>query len=292
MLRNKSVAVAGGDMRQFAIYEQLLSQNNNTALCAFEKYESLGRYTPYPLCADTLYGADIVILPLPAFTGGKLNTMFSDESVTEESLVHMIPKNAKVFGGKLSKSFTEAAKDCGIYVCDYMQREEFAVLNAVPTAEGAIALAIEHTSGMICHSRILVCGFGRIGKILSQRLLSMGAQVCVSARKPHDLAWISAYGMTPLKTGELLHDGFDYDIIINTIPEMIFDKKMLSHVKNGCVIIDLASLPGGVDIDSAKDMGLSAFRALSLPGKVAPAAAGRIILSTIENILDELEVIE
>lgn len=289
MLRNKSVAVVGGDMRQFAIYEQLLSQNNNTALCAFEKYEIPGRDISYPLCADTLYGADIVILPLPAFAAGKLNAYFSDESITEDALLRMIPKGAKVFGGKLSKSFMDAAKDNGIYVCDYMQREEFAVLNAVPTAEGAIALAIEHTGGMICKSRILICGFGRIGKILSQRLLSLGAHVSVSARKPHDLAWIFAYGMNPLKTGELLHDAFDYDIIINTIPDMIFDKKMLSRVKNGCVIIDLASLPGGVDLESAEDMGLTAFRALSLPGKTAPAAAGRIILSTIENILDEME---
>ncbi|MBQ3379530.1 MAG: dipicolinate synthase subunit DpsA [Clostridia bacterium] len=290
MIRNHSVAVIGGDMRQFAIYERLLLQNNDVVLCAFEKSGFLGRHTSQPICRDALYGADIVILPLPAFIQGKLNAPFSDENVTFDTLFRIIPKSAKVFGGKIDKSCVEAAEKSGFVINDYMKREDFAVMNAVPTAEGALAVSIENTDGTIMGSRVLICGYGRIGKILSRRFHLLGADVTVSARKPEDLSWIAAYSMKPIKTDELFYTELDFDIIVNTVPYMIFNKKLISHVKNGCVMIDLASLPGGIDLDAANSMGIKAVRALSLPGKTAPAAAGRIILSTIENMLYETEM--
>ncbi|MBQ4248888.1 MAG: dipicolinate synthase subunit DpsA [Clostridia bacterium] len=290
MIRNHSVAVVGGDMRQFAEYERLLMQNNDVVLCAFEKCSFPGRFTSQPICRDALYGSDIVILPLPAFVGGRLNAPYSDESVSFDALFRVIPKGATVFGGKFDNASAEAAEKSGFILNDYMKREEFAVMNAVPTAEGALALAIEHTGGTIMGSRVLICGYGRIGKILSERFRLLGADVFVSARRPEALSWISAFGMKPLKTGELYYTELDFDIIVNTVPHMIIDRRLISRVKNGCVIIDLASLPGGVDLDAAKEMGIKALRALSLPGKTAPSAAGRIILSTIENMLDETEM--
>jgi len=290
MLRNKTVAVIGGDMRQLAIYEQLTRQNNKTALCAFEKYNFQRDITSVPVSAASLSNAEIIILPLPSFINDCLNAKFSDTVISSEELAYLFPKGSKVFGGKLGSGFMQLCEKLDIHAFDYMKREEFAVLNAVPTAEGAIALAIENTEKTLLHSRVLICGFGRIGKVCAQRLSLLGAKVFVSARKPADLAWISAYGMTPLKTGELCHTDMDFDLIINTVPHMIFDKKLLSRIGNGCVIIDLASLPGGVDFDSAAAMGLRAIQALSLPGKIAPVSAGKTILATVENILDESEV--
>ncbi|MBR2741979.1 MAG: dipicolinate synthase subunit DpsA [Clostridia bacterium] len=291
MIRNKSAAVVGGDMRQFSVYEQLLSQNNDTVLCAFEKCPLLGRHVSFPVCRDALYPADIVILPLPAFINGALNAPFSDEIISPEALLRVIPKSARLFGGRLGDDFIKTAEVRGFTVYDYISREEFAVMNAVPTAEGALAAAIANTDITIAGSRILVCGYGRIGKALSRRLHLLGARVSVSARKPEDLSWIAANGMKALKTGELYYCELDFDIIINTVPHMIFDKKLISHVKNGCVMIDLASVPGGIDLAAANSMGIKAIHALSLPGKTAPASAGRIILSTIENMLDETEMI-
>ena len=46
----------------------------------------------------------------------------------------------------------------------------------------------------------------------------------------------------------------------------------------------------GVDFDAAKDAGVRVIWALSLPGKIAPITAGKIIKDTILNILNELEV--
>ena len=230
--------------------------------------------------------AERIVLPVPLQKDGRLNG-------TRVPLGELWPRlnaSQRIYAGAVSAEARRQAEQLGLRVVDYCADEALAVRNAVPTAEGALALAIEHTDGTIMGSRVLICGYGRIGKILSERFRLLGADVFVSARRPEALSWISAFGMKPLKTGELYYTELDFDIIVNTVPHMIIDRRLISRVKNGCVIIDLASLPGGVDLDAAKEMGIKALRALSLPGKTAPSAAGRIILSTIENMLDETEM--
>jgi dipicolinate synthase subunit A len=51
--------------------------------------------------------------------------------------------------------------------------------------------------------------------------------------------------------------------------------------------LDLASIPGGIDFEYAKKLGLKTDWALSLPGKVAPLTAAEIIKKTIDNALVE-----
>ena len=44
---------------------------------------------------------------------------------------------------------------------------------------------------------------------------------------------------------------------------------------------------GGVDFEAAGRLGINAQRALSLPGRVAPQAAGEIIKTTIYHMIEE-----
>jgi len=44
---------------------------------------------------------------------------------------------------------------------------------------------------------------------------------------------------------------------------------------------------GGVDFEAAGRLGVNAQRALSLPGRVAPQAAGEIIKTTIYHMIEE-----
>ena len=50
-------------------------------------------------------------------------------------------------------------------------------------------------------SRVLVIGYGRVGRLLAHRLKGLGARVTVSARSFRDLAWIEAYGYCAEHTG-------------------------------------------------------------------------------------------
>ena len=65
----------------------------------------------------------------------------------------------------------------------------------------------------------------------------------------------------------------------------------LCAVRDGAIIIDLASAPGGVDKGAAEKAEVRVITALSLPGRVAPDSAGEIIAETIENILLQEDMI-
>lgn len=158
---------------------------------------------------------------------------------------------------------------------------------AIPTAEGAVQIAMEELATTIFGLNILVIGYGRISKVLSRLLKSMGANVTVSARKFSDLAWIEANGYQPAHTNDLSGAIEKSQLIINTVPASILNEDLLSKVQKGCLLIDLASKPGGIDFSTANRLGLKTIWALSLPGKVAPITAGKIIFDTMQNIETE-----
>ena len=163
------------------------------------------------------------------------------------------------------------------------------VLNAIPTAEGAIQIAMEEVKHTIHASKCLVLGNGRIGKILAKMLAGLGADVTVAARKNADRAMAMAFGLKSTSFCNLYEEIGDFDIIFNTVPSLILDADLIKKTSRNTLIIDLASRPGGVDFESARKIGTKVIWALSLPGKVAPYTAGDIIGKTILNILDELE---
>ena len=137
-------------------------------------------------------------------------------------------------------------------------------------------------------SRCLITGYGRIGKVLARMLKGMGAHVSVEARKYADLAMIDSIGCEAVSLGELPLAVGSFDVIFNTVPAMLFDRKLLRHIDRKTLIIDLASKPGGVDFEAAKEMGIRVIWALSLPGKIAPVTSGAIIKDTIMNIMSEI----
>ena len=71
---------------------------------------------------------------------------------------------------------------------------------------------------------------------------------------------------------------------------MFINKATLTRISPGALVIDLASKPGGVDFEAAKDIGVNVIWALSLPGKAAPVTSGKIIKDTALNILSEMGV--
>ena len=191
--------------------------------------------------------------------------------------------------GKYSSRIEELAKKSGIKTTDYYDREEFKISNAVPTAESALAIAINEVPVTILGTTVLVMGYGRIGKTLCGMLKALGAKVYASARKCTDFAWIENNGCIPVHTDNIGNIISECKIIFNTIPKTVLGCEMLSRVSKDALIIDLASKPGGVDFELAKKAGINVIWALSLPGKTAPVSAGEILSDTILNILGETE---
>ena len=156
----------------------------------------------------------------------------------------------------------------GIY--DFYDDEKITILSTISTAEGAIAKAIEETEISLDNANTLVLGFGRVGKMLANKLHAMNANVYVEARKERDLAWIKALGYNSIPLTKLNENLCKMDIIFNTVPAMILDKEKLILLNRKILIIDLASKPGGVDFETCKRMKFNASLYSGIPGKVAP----------------------
>lgn len=285
MKEDCTFGILGGDKRQVAMAESIASDGYSVFVYGFDDVAFQGNIKKTTL-SETVNQSDVILLPLPVSQNGThLKIVYSKEQVVLNDAFAQLFLGKSVFGGKMEKLYQTSKTWEKINAQDFSLREEFAIQNAVPTAEGAIGVAIREYPGTIHGSSCLVAGFGRIGKVLAWMLRGLGAHVTVSARKGSDFSWIQSFGYDSVPTSELWKG--TYHIIFNTIPDQIFNQTILSKISNHPIIIDLASLPGGVDLQSAKEAGIPVTSALALPGKVAPQAAGEIMKDTILTMLKE-----
>lgn len=290
MVDKKKVYVIGGDLRQIKLAEELDKSGFDVSIFGFENYPG-DLLQPLTQKIEQIEDYDIVILPLPlTIDGDTISMPLSEHKVYLQDLFHILNKSQKIFAGKLSTDLYDMAKKYDLVLYDYLQREEMAILNAVPTAEGAIQIAMEEMPITLWSSKTLILGYGRIGKILSKDLAALGAHVDVVSRKYSDMAWIKAMGYHSITYGELEGRLPLYDVIFNTVPSKMLKKDQLEKIKKDCLVVDLASKPGGIDLSSALELGIKAVWALSLPGKVAPITAAVIIKETLLNMIKEMEV--
>ena len=284
MTENIKIGVIGGDLRQLVAAQEIAAEGCEAAVYGFDEYEgNFGMATKCVNLADAVRKSDFIILPLPySLDGIHLNTPNSQTEIHLDELFNLFEPGQIILAGK-----TGGLNIDGVKIIDYYNREEFIILNALPTAEGAVNIAMQELPGMISNSKILIMGYGRIGKFLAHKLYGLHAQIYISARRHEDLAWIEAFGYTGLTYAQIDSHLPEFDVIFNTVPALLLDESRLARVKKDCVIIDLASNPGGVDFISAKNLGRNVIWALSLPGKYAPASAGKILSRTVKLIMDE-----
>lgn len=231
--------------------------------------------------ADDSIKADYIVAPTP-FT--KDNKFVFGTEITINDFLEMSTDKI-VFAGAIPASIKESLSNKNTSFYDLMEYEDVAILNAIPTAEGAIAVAMEMSDITLNGSNCLVLGFGKIGKILSKMLQGIGAKVYCEARKEKDLAQILAMGYNSIDLKDLDKYLSKFDYVFNTIPYLILDEDRLDRLKKEVCIIDLASKPGGVDFEYAKDIGLKVNHALALPSKVAPKTAAMYLKQKIDYII-------
>jgi len=260
----KKILVTGGDMRQEYCAKRLSK--------TFEVNFTSGGFQNL---SDTMSRAfDYIVLPVP--------TGIKKERLAE--LPPLMKPDCTVFCGNPDAAVFSALD--GYHIVDYMKCEELAILNAVPSAEGAVQIAMEQLPTTIHGQKILVTGYGRISKVLVSILKGLGANITVAARSSEARAWASLAGVKTCNCNPSKLSG-DYSLVINTVPFMLFNSEVLNNLRQDVLIIDLASKPGGVDYAYAEKLEIKAIHALGLPGKVAPMTAGNIIADTITQIIKE-----
>ena len=287
MLRAKNIWVVGGDPRQAALAELLTDEGHSVHTYALEQGEGM-KCEPSMAGADR---ADCVVLPLPAMgADGKLNAPLAAERHELKEVLDALRPGQLVCAGLVGEELERLAEERSLVLRDYFAREELAVLNAVPTAEGAIQIAMEELPITLHDARVLVIGFGRLGRALAPRLRSLGARVWVSARRYEQRAAAECMGLGSEGVERLSDWLCSYDLVFNTVPAQVLGVEELAALKERALVIDLASRPGGVDMEAAATLGVRVIWALSLPGKVAPVTSGRYIKDTVYHIMEESDL--
>lgn len=285
-------AVIGGDLRIIKLARMLAEDGNTVYTFGLEEAEELKNRENIIFCEKLTKAisedVEVVIGPIPfSSNGNTINAPFSKKEISIRELMHCL--NAKILiAGSITPDIYDMANDEYIEIIDIMKREELAVLNTISTAEGAIEIAIANTSKILHGSNVLILGFGRIGKVLARKMSGLSAKVTCAARKDEDLAWIKAYGHRATNINFLGENLSEFDIIINTVPRLILTEERTAFVKADCLLIDLASNPGGIDKKAAKDRKLKLIWALALPGKVAPVTTAEFLKETVYNVLKEI----
>ncbi|HBI64357.1 MAG TPA: dipicolinate synthase subunit DpsA [Clostridiales bacterium] len=284
MKRTLNAALAGGDVRQVYLAELLAADGVQVQTIGLERSGA-----PLENCsnmAELFAWADVIVLPMPtAGAHRRLNAPLANAPYKLTDVLDAIPAGRPVLGGAVPQMIHDMAQRRGIRVCDYLQREELAILNAIPTAEGAIQIAMEELPVTLHGLSVLIVGAGRIGSTLAPRLHALGARVTVSARSCADFARIRSGGYHDLDTRALAGHIGAFPLIINTVPHPVLTRRVLADCAPETLVIDLASGAGGVAEDAGDRCRI--IHALSLPGRVAPRSAAAAIHDTICHILEE-----
>lgn len=276
------ILIAGGDTRQLYCADRL-SDEFDIKLIGFDKNYS-DSVEGLSVADSTDRGSfDFAVLPVPSLdTKGYISAPCFSSELTADTIDSFLTENGVIYAGKADDRIRRMLSHREIY--DYLSREELSLRNAIPTAEGAVQLALEELPVTLNGLKVLIVGMGRIGCALAEILKGFGADITAAVNSPRGAAKARLHGISSVPTKRLKGG---YELIFNTVPKLIFDRELLSRFESSALFIDLASKPGGIDLDAALELGIKAVWALGIPGKTAPVTSGEIIADTVSAMIHE-----
>lgn len=293
VLSGMKIAVIGGDDRETVLISELVKMGATVVVAGFPRDKIChGAYVVNHV-EEALKGTEVLILPLPGTNqDGVVRAIYSNEEMrlTEKAFSTMSP-HALILIGSARPFLREWAEKYNYNLKEIIETDELAILNSIPTAEGALQIAMEETDITIHDSSSCVIGFGRVGITMARTLKALGANVTVVARNKGQLARAYEMGCKRADYSDLHEVLNNCQIVFSTVPGMILTREVLQYANPDILIIDLASQPGSTDFEAANDFGIKAILAPGLPGKVAPVSAGKILADVIPGmIIHELSI--
>jgi dipicolinate synthase subunit A len=280
------IAVIGGDVRQRIVAQALMKIANIVKIFGHPQTELPAGVSYASTIEEALDGVHVIVLPISGMNeAGKVRSYQRDCWLDFGPYFGSCPRGTLWLTGSLPSPWMEEGARQGYTIVEYAEDDTIAILNSIPTAEGALQIAMEQLPITIHGSKVLVIGFGRIGVTVARVFQGLGAGVTVAARRPELLARATEMGCNTIN-----HSAFsgllgEMDIVINTVPALVLEEEQLIRTLPEVLIIDLASAPGGTDFDAAAKLGRNAVLAPGLPGKVAPKTAGAILATAIPELI-------
>lgn len=242
--------VLGGDARMPALAE-LLREHGFTV-----------RHTKAPT-AEVLAGANNVAVNCPPKCG-----------LTMEELLALTRPDARIW--LCGPAGWDDKRTIDLWRDETLLRD-----NAHLTAEGAVCAAMKASRKCLRDMRCMVIGWGRIGGALTEMLVALGAKVTVISRYEVHRHRAIERGAEAASMEALPQVLPDIDLVFNTAPALVLDGEALRSANRSAMLIDLASPPYGIDLCSAWNLGLRAWREPALPGRYCPDSAAEALCRAI-----------
>ncbi|MGO4184704.1 dipicolinate synthase subunit DpsA [Paenibacillus sp. MCAF9] len=288
MLTGVQVLLLGGDARQLEVIRKLTELDAAVTVSGFDGlHSSLDGAVQAEFEEQLFESVDALLLPAVGTDDqGIIQSVFSDRQMQlADSHFAKLPKHCTVYTGMAKPYLRQLCEQHSLSLVELFDRDDVAIYNSIPTAEGALMMAIQNTDITIHGSSSMVLGFGRTGFTMARTLQGLGSKVKVGVRRSEQFARAAEMGFEPFYISGLLHHVSNIDLLFNTIPTMIVTAQIIANLPSRAVIIDLASKPGGTDFRFAEKRGIKAMLAPGLPGIVAPKTAGRIIADCLSQLI-------
>ncbi len=286
---NKTITVIGGDSRQLYAAEYLKDKEYKIKIFACEH----GKYPENTKSSDSIDDAmksDVIILPLPVSKNGStLNSPLTSKEIKLKDIIDKITDSHYVFYGMGTQNFSKNVQAKAKYACDYFNIESLIYKNALLTSEGLLSIILDKLPTTVFGMKAAITGYGRIAGFTADKLLKLGADVSVFARNELQLLKAQTSGAKTYHNSDITETIGQFDIVINTVPSQVINKKAIENSNRNCIFIEAASAPYGIDSDACALYGRTLIKAFSLPGKTAPKSAGIIIGETIDKQLREVK---
>ena len=273
-LTGLDVAIIGGDRREVVLAEEFIKKGAKVWLYGFAQYKlPINKLIKQGIPA----GADIIILPLPGVLNDhSIYSAYAAEKIYFTELNPLLQADVLLFCGRIPEHLRQSLQEQGIRLIITSQLEELAVINAVPTAEGVLEIALRESQITLNHSSVLITGFGSCAQQLARVTAALGAEVTIAARKRKDLATAAVLGYIAVTFDKLAEQMADIYFIFNSVPALVLSKDILAKAQKYVLIYDIASAPGGTDFAAARALGLQEALLPGLPGIVAPLTVCRM----------------
>ena len=229
---------------------------------------------------------DAAVLGLPESRDGiNISAPLCREPVPFSVLKKLVKCGGIVIGGMVSPAVRKFCAENGFFCEDHYCDEAVMLRNAVPSAEGALAVGINATPEQMLGQKVLILGFGRIASQLAVYLTAMGCEVIVAARSREKRAKARMLGCRAVGFDVLGNILPEVTLIYNTVPCAVIGEDELAVFDDEAVYVELASV-SGIDSEALKRHSVTVIKAGGLPAKTAPKTAGEIIADAVEEILD------
>lgn len=286
-LKGLVICVLGGDFREIELIRKFLAEGAQVKVVGYPSLDELEGTIRENSVFQGIIGASAIVIGMGGLdVGGKVRTLDSEFTIAlTEEILELIPPGVPLLVGAARPRLREFASKHNVNLIEVAEDDEIAIRNSIPTAEGALQIAMEEMPITIHGCNAVVVGFGRVGETMARVLLSLCAKTFVCARSLPQLARATEMGASTLHISSLAMALRDADVVFNTVPAIVLTENILKGMRPGSLIVDLASAPGGTDFEAASRLGIKAILALGLPGKVAPKTAGKILADSVPQLI-------